>query len=227
MFSKLQWIFYISFFPRAKYRNFYLKWKKSKFLFSPLYTKWDPACVFSADSIKLQKRREGSASGLWITGSDQLWLWGKEKPGEPRHWGFLAGKPTPVQRPRLSWAELREIWSSGPLRWWTPAGQGLGRRECWERSQKSAGGSHVYMTEGQFALLGGDYGKVNRESLLHGAKIWENTRDCEGIEVLAQPDDGALPELFIYSVETVDTSSLERKEYGFEYDPYPRIKGKT
>lgn len=47
-----------------------------------------------------------------------------------------------------------------------------------------------------------------------GVRAEKNSRDCEvlkDIGILAQSDDGELPELLIYSVETMDTSSLGRK----------------
>ena len=48
----------------------------------------------------------------------------------------------------------------------------------------------------------------------------------KGIGVLVRPDDGDLPEHLNYLVKTVDTSSLGRKQYGFEDEPHAGIKEK-
>lgn len=51
------------------------------------------------------------------------------------------------------------------------------------------------------------------------------TERLKDLGVLAQPADGDLPEHLNYLVKTVDTSSLGRKEYGFD-EPCARIKEK-
>ena len=188
----------------------------------------EPDLFFQLDSIKFQKRylqaldhRQGVTINL--------------KNGEQTRWAFhgvsisdsedllshsaVSWSPTRVQQPH--WVE-GEYYSLGQLKWLKLIGQMLERRECQERSQKSAEYAPCFHDTGKICRCA-EEATINRKLVdshwCKGPRTERNTRNYEvlkGTGCLAHSDTEPSPSSLYIQLRLWNNQDL-RKTYIFVF----------